>query len=240
MDHPPDGLRGSPSPRRRRGLLPLVTIASWIVVLVTWFFINVLWAWLWVLAFVPVVVVALVSAVLTMTWAVRSALDRRFVRSCSILVAAAAIALVPLQIGWSQAYSRIWFALHRAEFVEAEAQVRSGAIDPTVDYYGADLPLDLAAISITGTISATEPWDTDEGSTPCDRPIEFVPATVGIPDGATGFVHLPCDEPPPGFIVNGFDDGIYPRIRLGDGWWWADGQVPDEYLLPGESRPTWP
>ena len=51
----------------------------------------------------------------------------------------------------------------------------------------------------------------------------FAPAAIFVPDGAVGFVHLSCDAPPSGLELNAFDDPMTPRIRLGDGWWWADG-----------------
>ena len=139
---------------------------------------------------------------------------------------ASAVGLIVARVPWDEVYPRVWFTLHRASFVDAENQVRSGALDPSVDYYGAELPPELSVISITGQISSTSAWSGDDVPTACDEPIEFVPAAVGIPDGGIGFVHLPCDTPPPGFAVNGFDDGIIPRIRLGDGWWWADGHEP--------------
>jgi len=214
-------------PRRRRlSALAILTAASWVAAIATWFFINVLWAWLWVLAIGFIGMVGMICAGLTVGWAVRSMVHRRYVLAVAIAGVAAMIGLITLRVPWEEAYPRIWFTLHRDAFVQAEAMVRSGALDPTNDYYGAELPPDIAAISISGRLSSTTTWADPSERTPCDEPIEFAPAAIGTPDGGVGFIHLPCESPPAGFEVNGFDDAIIPRIRLGDGWWWADGRSP--------------
>ena len=211
----------------RWSALGLVTIGSWLAVLGTWFLQNVLFSWLWILGIGVLFIGGGLSACLTLAWGVRSALRGRLLAALLISVPPVVIALIVLTVPWGDVYSRVWFALHHDAFVRAEELVRSGELDPTVDYYGVVLPDDLAGISISGRISATSDWDDLPG--PCSEPIEFAPALIGIPDGAIGFVHLPCDAPPRGFYVNGYDDGMVPRIALGDGWWWADGVVPDGY-----------
>ena len=213
---------------RRRSALGVITILSWIALLACWFLQNILWSWLWVLFVGVLGICGIVAAVLTAGWMLRSLRRRQYVLAIAVLAAAGLVGGVVIAVPWGDAYSRIWYALHRDAFVRAEELVRSGALDLSGEYDGAELPDELAGISVTGRLSATSDWDGEPG--PCAEPIEFAPAMVGIPDGAIGFVHLPCDAPPIGFLVNGYDDGMVPRIRLGDGWWWADGVVPDGYL----------
>jgi hypothetical protein len=221
----------NPTSRSRRwSVLGLSTLGSWLMLAGTWFFQNYLWSAIWVLFLGVIAIAAFVAAGLTVGWAVRSAIRGRYLQGLLILGVAGLIAAVIAFVPWGDVYGRVWFALHRDDFVRVEALVRDGDLDPTLDYYGSELPAGLAGISITGQVSATSTWAGDEESTPCDEPIEFIPAAVGIPDGGVGFVHLPCDAPPRGFMVNGYDDGMVPRISLGSGWWWADGVVPDGYL----------
>ena len=213
----------SGAPDRRWSVLGLITIASWIVVLGAWFFENYLWGFFWVLALFVFGGLAAISIALTVGWVARSLVRGRLVQVVATVAIAAAIGIVIARVPWEEVYPRVWFTLHRQAFLAAEAAVRSGGLDVASDYYGAELPAEWSAISITGRIGRSWVWSGDDEPTACDEPIEFVPAAVGIPDGGIGFVHLPCEMPPPGYAVNGFDDGIIPRIRLGDGWWWADG-----------------
>ncbi len=213
---------------RRWSALGVITILSWLALLAAWFFQNVLWSWLWILFLCVLGFWGVVAGVLTVGWALRSLLRRQYLLALTVVAVGGLVGGIVLIVPWGDAYARVWFALHRDAFVDAEALAQSGAINLSVDYYGAELPGELAGISITGRLSATSDWSAEPG--PCSEPIEFAPAMVGIPDGAIGFVHLPCDTPPAGFLINGYDDGMVPRIPLGDGWWWADGVVPDGYL----------
>lgn len=228
MDHPSDRPTSDsrPRPEHRWSVLATATIASWVAGLALWFFINVAWTWLWVGVLGLVVILTAASVGLTVGWATRSLIRGRPLLGLAIVGIATLVALVTFRVPWEDAYSRVWFALHHDAFVRVEQAVRSGALLPEPDGYGWILPPDLAAISINGRLSSTGVWNTEDGPSGCEGPIEFAPAAIGTPDGGVGFVHLPCTTPPIGFAVNGFDDAIIPRIRLGDGWWWADGRVP--------------
>jgi hypothetical protein len=52
-----------------------------------------------------------------------------------------------------------------------------------------------------------------------DRPVLFLPAYVGIPDGAIGFARIPPGPSPE--VVDGFGDPVEPVFALGDDWWWV-------------------
>jgi hypothetical protein len=210
---------------RRPSALRLVTVVLWIAVLVEWFFFNYLWTWLWVLVLILIWSTAMLSIAMTLAWSLRFVLRRRWIVGFVVLIPAVAVGSVTLRVPWEDAYSRAWFALHRDAFVHTEALVRSGAIDPAGD--GTALPESLAGIAIDGQLNALFEYPRDDGAvSSCMGPVEFAAAVYGIPDGAVGFVHLPCDQPPPDYFLEAFGDGIIPRIELGDGWWWADGRTP--------------
>lgn len=118
---------------------------------------------------------------------------------------------------WTGAFARSWFWLHRGEFVAAEQLTRSGALGApeTWDYYGVELPFGLRALSVDGHIS--------EIGRAGGAPVLFVPAYMGIPDDAYGFVHLVGAVE--GGDLDGYGDPIEPRIPLGNGWWWADSRA---------------
>ena len=230
---PPTLLRTVPQPSGLRDRIPawlvLATLGSWVALLLDWFFGGAFFTLLWILAIGVTVFLGLVVLVLTVLLFALLFRARRAAAGVATLAGALTIVGIVLVVPWTEAYPRIWFALNHDAFVRAAALAHAGSLatNPADDYYGADLPAGLTAISVDGKLATASGWGSESGliEGPCGAdPVWFAPAAIFVPDGAVGFVHLSCDSPPSDLQLNGFDDAMAPRIRLGDGWWWADGQ----------------
>jgi hypothetical protein len=188
--------------------------------MVLWFGTGAVWTTMWIFGLGLEIAVRILAWTATAGWVALLIRGRRWPGALLVSAVAAGLTAVLLMETWIEVYPRAWFWVYRASFVEAETLARNGGLPGDLDeYYGSELPGSLGVISVTGNISTTGPVE----STSCaSQRILFVPAWVGIPDGAIGFVHFAC-EPPAGLALDGYGDDICPRIRLGDGWWWADG-----------------
>jgi hypothetical protein len=157
--------------------------ASWAAVALAHFFGSWLATWLWLLGLF-LMGMLWVTALWATTTAIVVARRRGAVAAVGTGLVAALIATTIVLTDWTGAFARSWFWLHRGEFVAAEQLARSGALGPpeTWDYYGVELPFGLRALSVDGHIS--------EIGRAGGAPVLFVPAYMGIPDDAYGFVHL--------------------------------------------------
>ena len=201
------------------------TLLVWVVALAEWFFAAAVINSVWILALLLWAGTGVLALSLTVVLLFVLVRRGRFLSAGGVVVAAILVSTTVLSVPWVEAYPRIWFATHRAQFARAVDLAASGSLEPGLDeYMGAPLPADISAISVSGTLVRILAFDTEDGGTPSEcEPALFAPAMFGIPDGAIGFVYLPCAGPPADFYLDAYADGIVPRIELGDGWWWADG-----------------
>ena len=205
--------------------LVVSTLLLWIVVLTEWFFAAAVMNSLWILAIALWAGTGSLALTLTVVLLFLLLRRRRYVPAIGLVAVAALVSTTTLSIPWQEVYPRVWFATHRAQFARAVDLAASGGLGAGLDdYMGAPLPADVRAISVDGELVRIWTFDSEDGdlSGECE-PALFAPAAFGIPDGAIGFVHLPCSRPPANFWLDAYADGIHPRIELGDGWWWADG-----------------
>lgn len=210
-------VRGSvPSSRTALAVWLVLTVLAWSGLVAVLFFGLWLATWLWLGVLFVWALAGTVVLVTSTGMLVHLARRRRHGA-----VAAALAVLVAAGVGvgvveWDAAFARGWFALHRAAFVAVGEQARAGAFGPVGDwgYYGPELPAGLADLSVNGAVARI-----GESS---GEPVLFVPAWIGIPDGAVGFAQF-AGEPEPGVErrLDGFGDPVRPRYALGDGWWWV-------------------
>jgi hypothetical protein len=209
-----DATEGSGQP------LPVVltwTLLSWLLVAITQFFRGWLITKLWLLA-LPVLALAFIAALwLSGMVAVRLARRRGALTGTCIGLVSAGLAVSVIVVDWTSVFAVVWFNLNRADFIVAEQLVRSGALGApeTWAYYGADLPFPLSLLSVSGKIATI--------GVAGGEPALFIPAYMGIPDDAYGFVHLrgPVEGSGMGGL-DGFGAPLRSTIDLGDGWYWAD------------------
>lgn len=101
-----------------------------------------------------------------------------------------------------------YYRFHRANF----AAVAEFASEGTTSHERV-LPAELRYLSSDGRVTRIPSFDSDALA-------EFVPVTMGMPDGAVGYAHLDTD--PGGEMFDCFADQCYARESLGDGWYWME------------------
>jgi hypothetical protein len=206
-------------------VLVLFMVAAWIVLVASLYFGMHLATNLWIFVFV-VWGVAWTGAVV-MTLMTVFAIRRWSVLAVGVLAVGVALGLLFAITDWRTVFAVTWFPAHRGQFDEAIELVRTGHLNPeTADYGSAQLPARLSSIAVDGEISVVGQCE--------GRTVLMLPQFVGIPDGAFGYLKFDCDTipmdgyvnsedfTPDGDYLDGFGDPLYPRIDLGDGWWWAD------------------
>jgi hypothetical protein len=192
----------------------VATLIAWAAVALARLFSGWLVTKLWLVGVLFFLVLFIIAAVVTCLATVVIARRTGAARAVSIGLAGGLLAVTVVFGDWHSAYARFWFTLNRPQFVAAADLARSGALGVPAewDYYGPQLPAPLNVLSVDGRISVI--------GEAAGQPVLFMPAYLGIPDDAYGFVHISGADRPG--RLDGYGDRIEPRIELGDGWWWAD------------------
>jgi hypothetical protein len=206
--------RPTPSHRNPVWGWVVATVIAWTAVALARLFSSWLLTKLWLLGLLFLLVLFIIAAAVTCVATVVIARRTGAERAAAIGLAGGLLAMTVVLGDWNSAYARFWFALNRPQFVATADLARSGALGVPAewDYYGPRLPAPLNVLSVNGRISMI-----DEAA---GEPILFMPAYLGVPDDAYGFVHISGAHRPGS--LDGYGDLIAPRIELGDGWWWAD------------------
>ncbi|MFC7482422.1 hypothetical protein ACFQX7_23765 [Luedemannella flava] len=131
------------------------------------------------------------------------------------LVAAVGLLASTIQFtNWSVFEPRSYYWSHRWAFAAVADGVRGGTIGASDAYYGEPLPWPLRDLSTDGRAAAIGRHD--------GRPVVFLPAYLGIPDDAAGYVFhegtLPADFP---LDLYGAGASLNGAVNLGDGWWYV-------------------
>jgi hypothetical protein len=195
----------------------VATLIAWAAVALARLFSSWLVTTLWLLGALFLLVLFVLAVAVTCLATVVIARRTGAARAVSTALAGGLLAVTVVVGDWNGAYARFWFTLNRPQFVAAADLARSGGLGAPAewDYYGPQLPAPLNVLSVTGQISVI--------GEAAGQPILFLPAYVGIPDDAYGFVHISGAHRPG--RLDGYGDLIEPRIELGDGWWWADDRA---------------
>jgi hypothetical protein len=101
-----------------------------------------------------------------------------------------------------------YYRFHRADFAAVAEFTRE-----TTTNTDRVLPAGLRYLSSNGRVARIPSYDSDASA-------EFVPVSMGIPDGAVGYAHFsaePGDE-----MFDCFADQCSARESLGDGWYWME------------------
>jgi hypothetical protein len=156
-------------------------------------------------------IVAWIAAVLTSAVGV-VVLQRTPRAAVALAIASLALAAAMLTVNWFDLFANTWLRLNRGAFLRAEEVATSAtATDPL---RAGALPADIRYVAVDGQISAV--GRCENGS------MLFIAQLDDAPTGPIGYVHIPCVVRSDGLAVGGFGGRIFPRIALGDGWWWAD------------------
>ncbi len=115
---------------------------------------------------------------------------------------------------WTWVFAHGYYERNRAGFAAVAALARDGDLGAG-GYYGDRLPPGLEHLSTNG--NAARIRSPGAGTTAV-----FLPARMGIPDGAAGYAHV--IDPPPGATFDCFADPCEVRWSLGDGWYWLGGR----------------
>ncbi|WP_326549331.1 hypothetical protein [Micromonospora sp. NBC_01813] len=203
---------GSPGvPARSRARLPLLAIlATWALLAVTNLF-GIPLASLWLIGLAWYTTAWLLTV--AVTFGAAHLLWRRHRRRLAVagLAAAALAGVGVVAVDWNSMYAHGWFRLHRSDFAVVAGLADRGELD-TDEFYGRPLPEPLRHLSVNERAAWIHSFDGDQK-------LLFVPAWIGLLDGAGGFAYHPASPPDTAVRYHCFGDPCQVGSAFGDGWY---------------------